>query len=109
MERPTKEIAIGDARIVIKTYLTAGERRAINAVIYQKAEVVMDGTSPTMGALTGDVVLAMQDELVRQAVVSVNGSREGVYEACMAMPEADFALLEAEIALASTPDPKKKS
>lgn len=108
-ERPTQEIKTpGGRTVILKTYLTAGERRAINAVMAKWVKIEHGGEVDTSG-VSGEAALDMKDEMIRQVVVSVDGQAGDVYTLCMDLPEQDYAVVETAVLKVVTPDEKKSS
>ena len=110
MDRETKEITTsGGHKIVLKTYLTAGESRTVNAAIFEGAKFRFeDGTARMEEGISGMVMNSMQDALILSLVVSLNGTADNLVERCLDLPERDFEELDKALREISNPHEEKK-
>ncbi|MCP4273016.1 MAG: hypothetical protein GY781_13825 [Gammaproteobacteria bacterium] len=92
--------------IELKEWLTAGEVRSIQSVLLADAKF---NTTNQDFALSGDMLGKMQDEQIKNVVVSVDGSSDDVLTKCLAMRQKDFEFIMAEVEKVVNPtDVKKK-
>lgn len=99
--RPTKTItlAITKLPVVVKTYATAREARAIEGVFFKKTQVGVDNGSPTMKDIDLSMVQEVELETIRQLVVSIGDTSEKVamIELILDQPNEDYKQLLAEL------------
>lgn len=91
--------------VVIKTWLTALEKRTISNVFLSKANF---NTTEKSFDLQGDLLNQLQDEQIKNVVVSVNGVEENILDLCLDMKAEDFEFVIAEVDKVVNPDTKKK-
>lgn len=110
MERETVEIVtpIANIPVILKTYLTGGERRAINIPYLQRANLTIgeDGQTKKNIQYTADVDNEVKDAAIIQVVVSVNGKSENILEDILNLQEDDYDFVIAKIDEITAP--KKK-
>lgn len=93
-ERETRELTTPNGhKVVIKTYLTARELRAVEAVYATGASISPD--RPV--TVEGSVMYKAQDELLKQALVSVNGVSENCSEKLLDLRKSDFDFVLGEV------------
>jgi hypothetical protein len=90
MNRETKEIAIGSHTFVVKTYATAREANDIQQAYFKGTKVEMVGEQPRISEFNPGVQFDVNQELIRQIVVSMDGSAETIVERCIELPSQDF-------------------
>lgn len=76
------------AKVVIRSFMTGKQKNAINAPLYSE-DISVDekGESKTKFKMAN--LKAYEQEMVRQLVVSVNGSTENVYDAVYDLDHRD--------------------
>lgn len=90
MERETQDLKIGGHTITVKTYATAREHQAIQQVLLKDAKFDVAGDTPKLSDFDPTVMFAMNEETIRQMVVSLDWAVENVVDRCLDLPSADF-------------------
>lgn len=108
-DREQKEITTPNGiKAVIKTYLTGREYREIENVFLRQAKVNVAGQAS--GDFDGSVVKQAEDQLIQQAVISLDGSSENILERFLDLRNEDFSFLVGqlnEMRYGDLPDKKK--
>lgn len=90
MERATQEIRIGDHAYVVKTYATAREANEIQQAYFKGTKLEVVGAEPKISEFNPGVQFDVHQEMVRQTVVSMDGSAEDIIERCLELPSDEF-------------------
>jgi len=98
MERDTQTIEVGTAgrgghRFVIKSYATAREANAIQQAYFKGTKLEVVGDQPKISEFNPGVQFDVQQEMIRQLVVSMDESPEGIVERCLELPNDEFEQL----------------
>lgn len=93
--------------LIVKEYLTALERRQINAIVFENVQMTMEDNKPKMNGLSANIAPLLEDAMIKQIVVSVDGKTDDILMACLNLPEEDFAELQAYIAHMASSEQKK--
>lgn len=98
--RETKTLQTPSGKeLVIKTYLTAGERNAARSAVFARFKFNVDGSTAEAKDMSADVLVDGDNKLVEMAVVSFDGKKEKVLEALLndyPADEYDFVVAEAK-------------
>src|SRR5690242_14571426 len=90
MDRPTQTFRIGSPpkvyEFVVKTYATAREAQAIQQAYFRGAKIEVAGDQPRIADFNPAVQFDVQQEMIRQTVVSLDGDAENVAERCLDLP-----------------------
>lgn len=107
MERETKKITtpVDKHEVVVKTWLTAREKRAISAVFLDKAK--FSGESKNFD-IDGSALNELQDTQIENVVISVNGVQEKVLDLCLDMKDKDYEAVLKAIDEVVNPESSKK-
>lgn len=89
MERETKEISFGKHKAVVKTYATAREHQTIQKALLKDAKFDVVGETPKLNDFDPTVLFSLHEEMVRQMVVSLDGSAEQIVDRYLDLPSAD--------------------
>lgn len=89
-ERETKEVRFGDHSLVVKTYASAREAHAIQQAYFKGTKVEVVGELPKISEFNPGVQFEVHQELIRQMVVSLDGSAENIVERCVDFPSDVF-------------------
>lgn len=97
MERETKKIItpIDKQEVVIKSWLTGGEKRDITNSLING--IKMDSSGTTDINMTSDLVNKSQDTALETIIVSVDGKEEDVLKRVLDMKSKDFDFVVTEI------------
>lgn len=107
MDRETKSIKTPSGiELIIKTYLTTREYRCIEDVFLSSVKMNTSGTVD--GGVPGSVVKLAEDELIKQAIVSVKGESENILETMLDMRKPDFDFVIAELNKIKDPEPNRE-
>lgn len=96
MERETKELKIDGHVFLVKTYATAREARLIQQAYFKGTKVEVVGEQPHIAEFDPAVQFAVQDEMVKQLVVSVDGEAN-VADVCEQLPSTTYETLIAQL------------
>lgn len=90
MDRETKEIKLGEHTFVLKTYATGRETQAIQSVYFKGTKIGISDGTPTFSDLDPSVQFDVQQEMVRQMVVSLDGSTENIVDRVLDLPNEEY-------------------
>lgn len=106
MDRETTTIVVGPNTFVVKSYATAREKNDIQAVYFRGSKVELVNSQPKLSEFNPAIQFEVQLEMVRQLVISLNGTTEDIAGRCEKLPSDEFdSFIEQLDALVS----KKKS
>jgi hypothetical protein len=97
MSRETKELEIARHKIVAKTYLTARENHAVQQAYFKGTKLEVVGDQPKISEFNPAVQFEVAQELLRQAVISIDGKTDGIVDYCLEFPSQDFDAIVAEL------------
>lgn len=86
MERETTTIEIKDKRFAVKTYATAREVNAIQQTYFKGAKVEMVGEVSKVSDFNPGIQFEVEQEMIRQMVVSVNDKSDNVLDTILDLP-----------------------
>lgn len=76
---------------VVKTYASAREMKAIQEILFRGAKIEMQpGKEPKLSDLDPTIQYDIQVEMVRQFIVSIDGTTDRLVERCEDLPHAVF-------------------
>jgi hypothetical protein len=84
--RETKEIKVGSHVVVVHTYVTGRELRAIEGAMMDKLEMSQEGDQQKISGFKGSMLAERQDMQIKAVVVSVDGKTENVVDAVLDLP-----------------------
>lgn len=97
-KRETKEITTPSGhKVVLNSYITGREKRAITNVFLEKAEMTMVGNTPNISGIKGDVANLAEDKTIEIMVVSVDGSTDGILDKVLNLPAKDYDFIVSAI------------
>lgn len=103
LETPTEK-----HKVVIKTYLTGLEQRAIEAVYLSSVKYETE-TMTTRPTFDGTIAQKAEDETIKQYVVSVDGETKDVLAAVLNMRKEDYDFVRETLQkMGGGPESKKK-
>jgi hypothetical protein len=80
-ERPTQNTTTpSNKELVLKTYLTAGERNRIRRIYMQGAKIQITDGAPALDQINPDLLEEVEKNLIEITVISYDGSQESVYQ-----------------------------
>lgn len=90
MERETQELAFGGHSFTVKSYATARENQAIQRVLLKDAkfDLASGAEAPKLNDFDPLVMFDMNEETVRQMVVTMDGKPENIVERYLDLPSA---------------------
>ena len=101
MERETKEIIIpvGKNKIIIKSWLTGRERRAIRSVLLEEVKFGQTGEGEVAPEynIQGSVLNKAQDKAFESVIVSIDGNSDDIVNNILDMRDKDFDFVVKEI------------
>lgn len=95
--RPTKDITVGEHTFKVKTYVSAREANAIQQVYLSAAKIEVQGEQPKFTEFDPTVQMRVQEELVRQIVLEMDGSTDQVVDRCLDLPSYEYEDLVAQL------------
>lgn len=97
MDRETKELHLDKYTFVVKTYATAREAHIIQQAYFKGMKVEVVGQEPKISEFSPSVQFDMQQEMIAQMVVSLDGNSQNVANRCLELPNDVYAELVAEL------------
>ncbi len=97
MTRETITITIAEHTFEVKSYASARETKAIQDAYFSGMKVEVVGQQPTISAFDPKVEYIVKLELIRQLVVSMDGSTDDIILRCEDMRNEDFQDLTARL------------
>lgn len=99
----------GENTVVLHTYLTRRERRAIKNALFGGKEIAVDGKNDIKASVSMELTDKAEDETFKLMVVSLNGSEENILERLLELPDTEADEIKAKIdELTSPADEAKK-
>lgn len=95
--RPTQELNIGSHTFVTKTYATAREHQAIQQALFAGAKLEVVGEQPKIHDFNPTILFDMHQAVVRELVVTMDGTSEEILGRCLDLPSGDFDELVAAL------------
>ena len=92
--------------MVLKTYLTGGESRAVRALIFADMKMEMPtegGTKATVKEMPADFVIKQEQKNIELLLISVDGVAENATTALDNLPSVDYDFVLEEINKISVP------
>ena len=89
-DRETKELTVGSRSFLVKTYATAREAHEIKQAYFKGTKLEVVGETPKISEFNPGVQFDVSLEMIRQMVVSMDGSAERIPERCEALPSDEF-------------------
>jgi hypothetical protein len=89
-QRETKELIVGNHKLVVVTYITGRELRAIENAVVDKFQVKQKGTEQELVGSKSEAMNSREDELIRQVVRSFDGVAEGVVDLVLDLPAPEL-------------------
>jgi uncharacterized FlaG/YvyC family protein len=90
MDRETNELTIGTHAYQVKSYATAREANTIQQAYFKGTKLEVVGEQPRFTEFNPGVQFEVQQEMVRQIVVAMDGSAENILDRCLELPSDDF-------------------
>lgn len=78
--RETREISVGGHVIVLNTYITGRESRAIEQSMYDKLHLSQRNGEQEISGIKGSVIIEREDAQIKAVVVSIDGNSENIVE-----------------------------
>lgn len=97
MDRPTKELQIESHAFTVKTYATAREAQAIQQVLFKGTKVEVAGETPKISDFNPAVQFDLQNEMIAQMVLKMDGSADTIVERCLDLPSTTYDALIKEL------------
>lgn len=99
MERETSTIItpIGHHEVILKSWLTGRERRALTNVFLKDAEIQQHGATPTFSGLKGTIIAEAEDLTLNTVIISIDGDEKNLANRVLDMHSEDTAFVIAAI------------
>lgn len=88
--RETQELTIKSNTFVVKTYASAREVKVIQQVYFKGAKFEIVGDVPKMDDFNPSVQFDVNEQMVTQMVVSMNGSENDIINRCLDLPSDEY-------------------
>ena len=97
--RETKEFktSSGKNTLVLYTYATGREMRAIDSKYVSSMKLDLKNGEPSMNNIDMSVAYEAENEMIKALVVSINGSTEGVIDAILDLHQDEYNEIIAEL------------
>lgn len=91
MERETIEIVTkGNHKVVLKSYATGREARAIEGKYFESAKMEIAGGAPSMKGMSLGGAFEAEKEMLRLLVVSIDGKTDNAHEVILDLPQNEY-------------------
>ena len=97
MDRETKEIKSGNHTVIVKTYLTAGERRVLRNVLLANLKFDLQEEKPDIKDFSPELLEQIENKTIEQVIVSFDGSSENILQRMLELKEKEFDDIMIEI------------
>lgn len=91
--RETKQVQVGDHTLEVKTYATAREVQAIQQAYFKGSKVDVVGGEPRLSEFNTGAQFEVEHEMIRQLVISLDGSTEDVVGRSLDLPSEVYSEL----------------
>jgi len=91
--RETQEIAVDKHLFVVNSYLTAREQNAVQQAYFKGTKVEIAGGEPRISEFNPGVQFDVRLEMIRQMVVTMDGTAEDIAGRCERLPNDTFEAL----------------
>lgn len=88
-KRETKELEVGNHKLVVHTYVTGREMRNIESAMMDKLELSQKGDEQKITGFKGSMIADRQDMQIEAVVVSIDGTTENVVDAILDLPATE--------------------
>ena len=95
--RETKTVKIKEHEAVIKTYLTAGERRVLRNALLTEMKLDILGDTPNIKEISPEIIEKSENKTIEQVVVSFDSSSENIVERMLAIKSEEFDEIMTEV------------
>lgn len=99
MERETKtfKTTSGKTTVVLYTYATGREVRAIDSKYVSAMKLDLQNGEPTMKNIDMSVAYEAENEMIKALVVSVNDSKENILDTVLDLHQTEYEEIIAEL------------
>lgn len=95
--------------VLLHTYLTRRERRAIKNALFGGKEIAVDGKNDMKASISMELTDVAEDKTFELVIVELNGSKENILERMLELPDQEADEIKAKIdELTSPADAEKK-
>lgn len=109
MERETKEIKVGEHKVVLKTYLTVRENREIRDILLKNVKLGVEEGEAKIDTIPPEIISQIEDKTIEMVIFSFDGDKEKVLEKVLDLRGNEFADLMAEVNKVSGGSVEKKT
>ena len=93
MERQTETFETDGHAFVVRTYATAREANTIQQAYFKGTKLEVVGDQPKISEFNPAVQFEVQQEMVRQMVVLMDGRADDIVERCLDLPNDTYTAL----------------
>ncbi|MEP2085072.1 MAG: hypothetical protein ABJP87_04380 [Bauldia litoralis] len=97
MERHLIPLKTDNHEFAVKSYATAREANTIQQSYLVGTKIEVIGEQPKISEFNPGVQFEVQQEMIRQMVVSMDGSAENILERCLDLPSDEFDSMIAQL------------
>lgn len=84
-------------KVVLHTFLTRRERRAIKNALFGGKEIAVDGKNDMKATISMELTDVAEDVTFQKMIVSLNGSDENILERMLELPDNEADEIKAKI------------
>ena len=95
--RETKEIQIGDHKVVLKTYATGREYNEIQKVVFGSAKINIVGGAPQFNSVSAEIAIESDKKAIEMLVVSIDGKTENILDTILDLRQDVYAKVVEEV------------
>lgn len=97
MDREIIPVEIEKHTFEVKSYATALESNAIKQAYFNGTKLEVVGDQPKISEFNPNVQFEVQQEMIKQMVVKMDGSEERIVERCLELPVEEFDTLTGKL------------
>lgn len=96
-DRETKTLEIAGHKVIIKTYLTAGERRSLRSLLLSSLKFDILEEKPDIKDFSPELIEKTEDKTIEIVVVSLDDSTENIFQRMMELKDNEFDAIMTEV------------
>jgi len=99
MNRETREIIvpISKRKVLIKSWITAGEDQEIQSVMFKEMKMKVSGKDFNFDSIDGTCILEREKKCMEMLIESIDGKSENIMDTMLAMDKRDYDIVKREI------------
>lgn len=97
MERETKEIKVGEHKVVLKTYLTVRENREIRDILLKNVKLGVDDGEAKIDTIPPEIISQIEDKTIEMVIFSFDDDKEKILDKVLELRSGEFTELMTEV------------